>query len=436
MTSAVTWLAGRLGGSGIRRRTVRVRLAGVYGSLFLVSGAALLAITYLLVAGWPDLPATTLLGSPAPSHAPGVGWALVNTSSGAITQLEPVGAPALERAAELHDLLIRSGIALALMAVVSVWLGWLVAGRVLRPLRAITATTNEISEDNLHQRLGLEGPDDEVKDLADTIDGLLGRLEGAFDAQRNFVANASHELRTPLTLSQALLQMSLRDPDTTAESFRATCKDVYAAGQHQERLIDSLLVLARSQRGLDHRELIDLAALVAESAAGYQSAAAAKGVRLEICADHPTPITGDRSLVERLVTNLLENAIRHNTIDGSAHLSVGQHNGEAILQVSNTGPLVARANVARLLEPFQRATNKRTADDEGLGLGLSIVAAVAHAHDATLTASAQPKGGLDIVVRFPRRGAQTGSDPNRDGAHHATGAAAAISHRPAPSTVS
>ena len=436
MSNTVTRLAVRLGGSRVRRRTVRVRLAGVYGSLFLVSGAALLAITYLLVAGWPDLPTTTLLGAPALSHAPWAGWALVNTSSGAITQLEPVGAPALERAAELHDLLIRSGIALALMAVVSVWLGWLVAGRVLRPLRAITATTNEISEDNLHQRLGLEGPDDEVKDLADTIDGLLSRLEGAFDAQRNFVANASHELRTPLTLSQALLQMSLRDPHTTAESFRATCEDVYAAGQHQERLIDSLLVLARSQRGLDHRELIDLAALVDDSAAGYQSAAAAKGVRLEICADHPTPITGDRSLVERLVTNLLENAIRHNTIDGSAHLSVGQHNGEAILQVSNTGPLVARANVARLLEPFQRATNKRTADDEGLGLGLSIVAAVAHAHDATLTASAQPKGGLDIVVRFPRRGAQTGSDPNRDGAHHATGAAAAITHRPAPSTVS
>ena len=434
MSSTVTRLAVRLRGSSILRRTIRVRLAGVYGSLFLVSGAALLAITYLLVAGWPDLPTSTLLGSPAPSHAPGVGWALVNTSSGAITQLEPAGAPALERAAELHDLLIRSGIALALMAVVSVWLGWLVAGRVLRPLRAITATTNEISEVNLHQRLGLEGPDDEVKDLADTIDGLLSRLEGAFDAQRNFVANASHELRTPLALSQALLQMSLRDPHTTAESFRATCKDIYAAGQHQERLIDSLLVLARSQRGLDHRELIDLGALVAERAAGYESAAAAKRVRLEICA-HPAPITGDRSLVERLITNLLENAIRHNTIDGSAHLSVGQHNGEAILQVSNTGPLVARANVARLLEPFQRATNKRTADDEGLGLGLSIVAAVAHAHDATLTARAQPQGGLDIVVRFPRRGAQTGSYPNRDGAKHATGAAAAITHRPSPSTV-
>jgi signal transduction histidine kinase len=434
MSSIVTRLAVRLGGSSIRRRTVRVRLAGIYGGLFVVSGAALLAITYLLVAGWPDLPAATILAPAARSHAPKAGWALVNTSSGAITQPEPVGVASLERAAELHDLLIRSGIALALMAVVSVWLGWLVAGRVLRPLRTITATANEISEDNLHQRLGLDGPDDEIKDLADTIDGLLTRLEGAFDAQRNFVANASHELRTPLTLSQALLQMSLRDPHTTAESFRATCMDVYAAGQHQERLIDSLLVLARSQRGLDHREPIDLAVLVVESTEAHESVAAAKRVRLDVSA-HPAPITGDRSLVERLVTNLVENAIRHNTIGGSVQLSVRQHDGDAILQVDNTGPLVEPAQVARLLEPFQRATNRRTADDGGLGLGLSIVAAVADAHDATLTARAQPRGGLDIVVRFPRRGAQTDSGQNDDGASRATGAATAIIRRPTPSTV-
>jgi signal transduction histidine kinase len=367
--------------------------------LFLASGAGLLAITYALVAGVPPIPAV---------HEP------VNTTTGRVPpqQLQAALSAATNRqhTAELHQLLVRSGIALTIMAAMSVALGWIVAGRVLRPLRTITTAAKLISEENLHERLALRGPRDELLDLADTIDGLLARLQGAFDAQRNFVANASHELRTPLTLARALLQMRLRDPYATAESFRSTCEEVLTAGEQQDRLIESLLTLARSQRGLDHHESLDLAVIVTELAEAHQAAAAARGVRLDVHA-FPALVSGDPYLVDRLISNLLENALRYNITDGSVRVLVQQQDGRPTLQVTNSGPHVPSDHIDRLLQPFQRIATERVGDNEGLGLGLSIVAAIATAHGAVLDISSKEEGGLDVTIGFPRTISHNGSGP-------------------------
>ena len=394
MSNPLNHLADRVARPSLPRRTVRLRLTAIYGSLFLVSGGVLLAITYVLVAGFPS----QLVGKP-PKGAPTGG------------PYNPFVIAANVSAAQLHDLLVRSGIALGIMAVISLWLGWVVAGRALKPLRVITATTKAISEDNLHQRLALHGPDDEIKDLADTIDGLLARLEGAFDAQRNFVANASHELRTPLTLSQALLQMSLRDPHTNAASFRSTCEEVLAAGQQQEKLIESLLVLARSQRGLDHHEPVDLAAIAADTAEAHQPDADARGVQIEVSAQSAIA-SGDTNLIERLVRNLVDNAIRYNQPQGHVYITARTDAGHAVLCVSNTGPVVADDDADRLFQPFERLSPPRSSQQEGTGLGLSIVKAIADAHDATVTVIPQPSGGLNIEVTFPP--VETGFDPSND----------------------
>ena len=218
-------------------------------------------------------------------------------------------------------MLAESAIALGIMAVASVALGWLMAGRVLRPLRQMTAAARAISEDNLHQRLAMPGPDDELKDLGDTIDGLLERLEAAFDAQRQFVASASHELRTPLTLSRTLLQMALTDSHPTLAAYRATCQDLLEASDQQEQLIEALLTLARSQRGLDRREHLDLAShhrrVVLQA---REPEAAARGLA-DQRGHRPAPVLGDARLLQRLVANLIDNAIRHNIPGGQASTS-------------------------------------------------------------------------------------------------------------------
>jgi signal transduction histidine kinase len=381
----------RMARPGLPRRTVRLRLTALYGVLFLLSGAGLLAIVYALVATAPPLPIASKAVTPLPKPHPAI-----SASHGLF---DPVAGQV--HTAELHQLLLRFGIALVIMAAISVLLGWVVAGRVLRPLRAMTLTTQHISAENLHRRLSLPGPRDELKDLADTIDGLLARLEEAFEAQRNFVANASHELRTPLTVTRALVQMRLRDPTATADAFRATCEEVLEAGDQQERLIESLLTLARSQRGLDHHEPVDLGAVAADVAEDLQPAAAARNVFLDLSAQS-APILGEPHLVERLVTNLIENAIRYNTADGHVHVVVDKQLSHPALQVINTGPHVSKGEVFRLLQPFQRAvSNNRASGSGGLGLGLSIVAAIAHAHGATLIAEPRPEGGLHIIVSFP-----------------------------------
>ncbi len=291
-------------------------------------------------------------------------------------------------------------VALAVMVVVSLALGWVVAGRVLRPLRTITATTRQISEDNLHQRLALEGPPDELKDLSDTIDGLLARLDVAFEAQRRFAANVSHELRTPLTVGRTLLEMILGDPDADVESFRAICRDVLETAAQQERLIEALLILARSQRGLERRQPLDLATITADVTHARQAAAIASGLRLDVSV-RSAPFSGDTHLVQRLVSNLIDNALHYNHPGGSIHVLVDTQAHQARLEVTNTGPHVPPDQVSRLLEPFQRMTTNRASHHDGLGLGLSIVAAIANSHHVTLDAHPRTGGGLDIQITFP-----------------------------------
>jgi signal transduction histidine kinase len=290
------------------------------------------------------------------------------------------------------------------MAIVSIWLGWLVAGRALRPLRTITSTARDISASSLHRRLALEGPDDEVKQLADTFDGLLGRLEASFDAQRQFVANASHELRTPLTLERTLVEVALADPDATVESLRETCERVLVAGEQQERLIEALLTLSRSQRGLDYHEPFDLGAVAAEVLEARRPDAERRELHLAAALES-APTSGDRRLGERLVANLVDNAVRHNVPSGRIDVTTGTKDGRAILTITNSGPVVPPHELDRLFQPFQRlVANRDNGQGDGLGLGLSIVQAIATAHDATLIPRAQTEGGLAIEVSFPSTG--------------------------------
>ena len=393
------------------RTTVRGRLTVLYGGLFLGSGGALLAVTYVLVERTFPIVSQkfTQLGVGSISGglmSPG-GRGSSPTSPSALAALVSA-----QRNTDLHHLLFDCLIVLGIMAVVSVALGWLVAGRVLRPLRTITATTRQISEDNLHQRLASAGPPDELKDLSDTIDGLLARLEGAFEAQRRFVANASHELRTPVTVGRALLEMILSDPAPTLDSFRSTCEEVLVAGQHQEDLIEALLTLARSQRGLDHEERFDLAHVVGDVVEPLEEVATSGGLTIQVALE-PTQIVGDLRLVERLVTNLMENALRHNVPNGRIEVAVSTRAGNPTLRVANTGPRVLPLEIDRLLQPFQRLATHRADDHDGLGLGLSIVSAVANAHAAVLSVEPGAMGGLDIEVAFPRVAVDNGG-PHRE----------------------
>ncbi len=373
------------------RSTVRGRLMLLISAVLFASGALLLAITYAQVAqrGSVKVVEASPVQTPESGRAPGGG-------------VPGAGAAVVERQhiVDLHAQLGASGVALALMAVFALVLGWLVAGRVLRPLRTVTAAAQQISAEHLDRRLAVEGPRDELKELGDTIDGLLGRLQDSFESQRRFVANASHELRTPLTVSRALLEMIIEDPNATVESLRATCRQVLEEGEQQEQLIDSLLVLARSQRGLERREPLDLALVTTDVLRAHEADAAARGLHFEHSLK-PALLSGDRRLIERLVSNLVENAFRHNVAQGRVRVVVGSDDGHATLAITNTGPLVAPEDVERLLQPFQRMSQERTGERDGLGLGLSIVQAIARAHDATVAVRAQFGGGLEVEVSFP-----------------------------------
>jgi len=399
-------------------RTVRLRLTVFYSALFLVSGAALLAITYLLVRHATAPTVIVKTGEPAGRRITGGAAGRLLSSRGLEhripASMRQAHAQAVhDHAAELHQLLVQSGIALAIMTIASIVLGWLVAGRVLRPLRTMTATTRQISERNLHERLALDGPADELKDLADTVDGLLARLEEAFGAQRRFVANAAHELRTPLTLLHALLEETLTDRSATIGSFRATSLRLLALGQDQERLIEALLTLASSERGLDQRKPFDLAVIAERILLEPHPG----GVPVQIEAHvEPAPTSGDAALAERLVGNLIDNAVRHNFPGGQVQISTGIRDGHACLTVTNTGPVVPAGEIERLFEPFQRLGADRTARTDGHhGLGLSIVRAIATAHHAGMTVKAQPLGGLAIEVSFPLERGDGDRDRTADG---------------------
>jgi signal transduction histidine kinase len=383
------------------KTTVRWRLTLLYGGLFLVCGAALLAVTYALVAHaaitGPGLvafdstggsvkqaPALPKIARARPATFPPVLRKVLGSSEGRAA-VRFVGRQ--QQIADLHQLEIESGIALAIMAVISAGLGWLVAGRVLGPLRTITSETQQISEANLHRRLALPGPRDELRTLADTIDGLLERLEGAFDAQRRFVANASHELRTPLTAVRALLEMIISDPRATIATFRATCREALAESEQQEQLIDALLALAQGQRGLDGREPTDLGLVTADAVRAQRADAEAAQVTLDVTLEAAL-VAGDRHLIGRLVSNLLQNAVRRD----------GRH---AVISVVNTGPVVPAGEIERLVQPFQRLGPDRSGPRQGFGLGLSIVVAIATTHEAAIDIHPGEEGGLFVEVRFP-----------------------------------
>jgi signal transduction histidine kinase len=278
--------------------------------------------------------------------------------------------------------------------------GWLVAGRMLRPIRTITRTARRISSTSLHERLALDGPEDELKELGDTLDGLLARLEAAFEAQRHFVANASHELRTPLTAERTLLQVALDDPGTTTAAWRSTAEEVLASSDEQAHLIEALLTLATSESGLDGHEPVDLAPAVTASLAALAPETGRLGIRIDEVTES-APVDGDSLLVERLVANLLTNAVRHNVPGGRVEVRTGVQDGEAVLSVTNTGPPIPPAEIERLFQPFQRLGRRRANYKDGHGLGLSIVRAIATAHDATVIARSVPDGGLRVCVTFP-----------------------------------
>ncbi|TDV43224.1 sensor histidine kinase [Actinophytocola oryzae] len=384
------------------RHTVRWRLTGLYSGLFLLSGAALLVVTYLLVAG--GFPVIQLRGV---SDGDGILRICARQDGSVVTDgrfdacaEQARDMMAAQQAETLRLLLLRSGAALAIMTGVSVWLGWLMAGRVLRPLRTITATTRRISAGDLHQRLAMPGRRDELRELGDTIDGLLTRLEAAFDAQRQFVANASHELRTPLARQRTLLEVALADPAPTAVNLAAVCRRALAAGEQQERLIEALLTLARGERGLDRRDPLDLRAMAGAVVEARCAEAAARTVRIDTDLAG-APVRGDARLAERLVANLVDNAIRHNTPNGTVEVSTGTRGGMATLTVTNSGPVIPPEKLDQLFQPFARLAPDRTTTRDGLGLGLPIVAAIATAHDAHLDARPRPDGGLTVTLALP-----------------------------------
>jgi len=413
------------------RRTVRLRLTALYGGLFLISGAVLLAITYGLVVGRPEVtsfrvqsasggivkvvagqvsgavPACLVPGAPASQCPPG----LVLPSGAVGGQYVKAGAapsPSTIRAifatlptpSEQHNLFVVSIIALGIMTCISIGLGWVMAGRVLRPLRSMTATAREISELNLNWRLAVRGPDDELKDLGDTIDSLLGRLETAFEAQRRFVANASHELRTPLAMMRTSVDVAVGKPHAPAEV--KVLGDKLEEGLNQaDKLLEGLLLLARAQRGaLGEITDVPLGDLVAAALAAEQDEISRK--HLDVHDETgPGEVRGNETLLTSLVANVISNAVCHNVDGGTITITSGAHDDKAFLVVENGGPVLAGEAVRALAQPFQRLGPDRVADNNGAGLGLSIVRAIATAHGGALYLRARPEGGLHVSVELP-----------------------------------
>jgi signal transduction histidine kinase len=381
---------------------VRLRLAAIYTAVFLVVGIALIAITYGLL--------SQRLNALAPRPATGPSGTITGPMPGVFgpaqaaelnTQVNKLIAH--QRAVALHQLVVQAAIALALTTVLAAAIGWLVSGRALRPLRAVTATARRLSQRNLNERIALRGPRDEVKELADTFDQMLGRLAAAFDAQRRFVANASHELRTPLTRLRALVDVSLADPVADAAALRAMAERVQVAAEDQERLIDGLLYLAQGERGVDHVQSIDLAELVASVLPVTADRGRTPNQPQILAQLGSAPTVGDRDLLARLAANLIDNALSYNIDDGWVQVRTGCENGQATLQVTNTGPVVPTEVVPTLLEPFRRQVpdRTRTGAPRGSGLGLSIVAAIADAHGGTVDLTAREGGGLQVTVGLP-----------------------------------
>ncbi len=367
-------------------RTVRLRMTVLYGGLFFISGMALLAITYLI---FRRASRVNVLVPNGPTHGA--------AARDAATELRY--AELVRHSTDaLHHGLLRSVIVLAIMTVVSVALGWLVAGRVLRPLRAMTATTRKISERNLHERLALVGPRDELKDLADTIDGLLARLQAHVAEQQRFAANASHELRTPLAITQSLLDVARSDPDRDDGEL---VERLHAVNNRAIDLTGALLLLSRADQRSFTREDVDLSLMAEEAAETLIPVAEEHGVTIETSVE-ATPTNGSRALLLQLSTNLVHNAIVHNLPDrGAVWVSTSARPDVVELTVENTGGALTPQLVSALAEPFLRGEERVRADHAGVGLGLAIAKSIAQAHDGTLTLTPRAAGGLRVTVRIP-----------------------------------
>ncbi|MEV0404433.1 HAMP domain-containing sensor histidine kinase [Actinoallomurus sp. NPDC050550] len=374
-------------------RPVRSRFTALYGVVFFVSAAGLLAIANLMTRGSR---VSTMYPGPEPvpqEKALAQAQMQIAWLQNQLTE---------QHAAQNRRLLVGSAIALAVMAVASIVLGRLLAGRVLRPLRTITAATRRITADNLHERLAVSGPADEVKDLADTIDDLLERLEGAFAAQRRFVADASHELRTPLTTMRASLDVAVAKPEPAPPQTVALADRLRGELDQVDRLLEGLLVLARTQHGdLPDRATVSLAHVASEAVAGRSADIAARRLSVRETADGDTPVRGSRALLRRMVDNLIDNAIRHNEDGGWIRVATVADGENAHLVVETGGEVLDPRQVAELTRPFRRLGADRTGTGDGTGLGLSIVAAVATAHGGTLDLRARPDGGLRVGVSLP-----------------------------------
>ncbi|GAA4679337.1 hypothetical protein Prum_044150 [Phytohabitans rumicis] len=387
----------------IRGWTFRVRLTALYGGLFLLVGAALLTVTYLLLAGALDRQQV----SPGVVYNGGVAVAAPAKAGGAakIVNSEDVDAIAKKEAfakqvqldlreKTLNSLLQWGALALGGVAVVGVYLGWLVAGRTLRPIQQITATARRVADRNLHERIALGGPRDELRELADTFDGMLERLDASFDGQRRFVANASHELRTPLAINRTLLEVAMGRPDAPPQLCQLGDTLLEVNARH-ERLIDGLLTMARSEQQVTDPVPVDLAEV-----AGHvldQTTSPGVEVRHEL---RPATTSGDPVLLERLTQNLVENAVRYNASGGWVHVMCARDGDRTRLSVTNTGPVVAAYEIPGLFEPFRRLTD-RVGSARGTGLGLSIVRSVARAHGGDVHAVPRDGGGLVVQVTLP-----------------------------------
>jgi hypothetical protein len=383
----------------LRRRTVRLRLTALYGGLFLLTGAGLLVIAGLVTVG-----SSTHVAVPAPGQnpqPPQTAQALAQAQA-QIRRLQEQLATQTGQSL-WHALLIGSVVALAIMVAVSLLAGWFAANRVLRPLRKMTAATRRISADNLHQRLAVPGPVDEVKDLADTIDELLERLEGAFAAQRRFVANASHELRTPLATMRASLDVAEAKPEPAPPQTAALAGRLRAQLDQVDGLLEGLLVLARVQHGdLPGRTTLSLDAVLAAALAARAGAIGARALTVHTAsAPGGAWIQGSQALICRLVDNVLDNAVTHNEAGGWISACTAVSGPTAWLVIETGGAVLDQQQVQQLAQPFRRLGAERTGSGHGAGLGLSIVAAIAEAHGGTLDLSARPAGGLRVSIALP-----------------------------------
>ncbi|MFD4559727.1 sensor histidine kinase [Streptomyces sp. NPDC058469] len=381
------------------RPTIRIRLTLLYGGMFLIAGILLLSIIYLLAAHalnvGSDLPFKILEGSVSSK-------ACNFPSSPSATEMNNAMNECVneQRQHALDDLLSRSLLALLGLAIIAFAFGYAMAGRVLSPLGRITRTARAVAGSDLSRRIELDGPDDELKELADTFDEMLDRLQRAFTAQQRFVGNASHELRTPLAINRTLLEVHLSDPGAPIE-LQQLGKTLLATNERSEQLVEGLLLLARSDNQIVERKPVDLAEVAEQAVDQVLGEAAAKGVVIR-GEQKPSVVQGNGVLLERIALNLVQNAVRYNVPeDGWVEVTTEVQHGHAVLIVSNTGPVVPAYEIDNLFEPFRRLRTERTGSDKGVGLGLSIARSVARAHGGHISAQPREGGGLVMRVTLP-----------------------------------